>query len=205
MSKDELIQSYRLLDATLGQLEVSMGVQHELRQLRRTTVLLRRAGLQSRMVLGLLALVGGVPALAAMLPETWAQGRWVWPLVVAVVALGYLILLAVQLKESTAEEEALAALTPVRPGKSLESDYSYILMQISACGTRLSLIRAILRDGSLDEVTRDKFANAQRHFELLLDERAEWVDGISDTILSHEQAERARRWIEIARQAPAAA
>lgn len=198
MDACQKIEQYRLLDAHYGQLTTSMRLRDEHVKLRREQVRLRGQSVQNRVVAVLLTLVAGVPALFAVIPESSGFRGW-WPWVFGLLAVLYLAVLCRQWRGQKSEEAALNELLPESPDQAIEDQPAFMLMEISACGTRLSLARSVLEDLP-GEPTKSKFQAAVEHHAAVLTSYAGRARKLHEKgQLSGERFATISRWIELAR------
>jgi len=198
MTIDERVQSYRLLDASFGQLQATMGVEHQLKLLRYTIVGSRLAALQGRMLATVAVALAAIPAVYSILPDGNFK-KVIWLPCSIVLPLVYLVQLTRQVMEQRKERSDLAELLPARLTHRLEDQFRFILMRISSCGTRLSAIRAILDDSAAPEFVKQRFAGIDSFFRAELGSIAHEIEQLARMkVINDSQHALAKKWLESA-------
>jgi hypothetical protein len=170
MDSDSKVWMYRLADTCYGQLQMLMDIEHELRMTRRTHVMIRLANFESRAAIMTAIMLAGVPTLWEILPEDIGWRRYAWPVVLGIVAGVYLIRMIYEWIAQKGEREDLKLNMPANLKLRAEDEFAYMMAQISTSGTRLSMIRDILKISDLPPRTRTKFAKSEAYFRNVLEE-----------------------------------
>jgi hypothetical protein len=164
MNADDKVNAYRITNALYGVLESSERIRYELIQMRYLQASSQQKSRGQRIVAILLVLVGAIPALYGLLPDTLGNLRFLWLGAASVLGMLYLVVGIWQWWHDREAAAQVRALLPRGAEAEPEKHPEFLTTLLSFYSSRWWMAREIVADNP-PEALRQRYALIQLYWE----------------------------------------